>query len=122
MSSSEKVVVIGASTNPSRYSYKAALALKQSGHNPYLIGLKNGEVNGMPIHTGRPNVENVDTVTMYVGPARQPELYEYILGLQPKRIIFNPGTENQDFMVMAKEKGIEVIAACTLVMLSLDNF
>lgn len=122
MSKKEKVLIVGASTNPDRYSYKATHALLRAGHSPVLIGVKEGEVAGQKIQKGQPNFTGIDTITLYVGPKHQPALYDYLLGLQPKRIIFNPGTENQEFMELATQKGVEVVAGCTLVMLSLDNF
>jgi predicted CoA-binding protein len=88
------------------------------------VGIKTGEVFGNKILDikQKPKIENVDTVTLYIGPQRQPEWYDYILGLNPKRIIFNPGTENEEFEKMAEDKGIEALEACTLVMLRSRQF
>jgi predicted CoA-binding protein len=88
------------------------------------LGIKTGEVFGNPILDikQKPEIDNVDTVTLYIGPQRQPEWYDYILGLNPKRIIFNPGTENDEFEKMAEDKGIEALQACTLVMLRSRQF
>tara|TARA_Y100000782_G_scaffold102998_1_gene119802 strand:+ start:5201 stop:5563 length:363 start_codon:yes stop_codon:yes gene_type:complete len=118
----KKTVVIGASNNPQRYAWMASERLQRNGHEVVAVGIKNGECAGIPIHKDRPQVEEVDTVTMYVGPQNQPAYYDYILSLNPERIIFNPGTENMEFMRMAKDKGIEVEAACTLVMLAADTY
>lgn len=122
MGKAEKVVVLGASTNPDRYAYKAAVALKSRGHNPVLVGLKEGEVNGMNIQTGTPEISDVDTVTLYIGPKRQPAIYDFVLSLNPRRVVFNPGTESDEFIQLVQKNGIEAQTACTLVMLSLDTF
>lgn len=117
-----KTVVIGASENPERYSYKAVRSLHKHGKEVVGVGLKAGEIDGIKILDGKPAISDVDTVTLYVGPANQPAWYDYILSLKPKRIIFNPGTENPEFEKRAKENGIEVVEACTLVMLSIGNY
>lgn len=122
MDQGKKTVVLGASTNPERYSNKATLSLKKAGHHPVLVGLREGDIEGIPILTGKPEIEDVDTVTLYVGPSRQPELYDYILSLRPKRIIFNPGTENDELAQLAEKEGVETEQACTLVLLSLGNY
>ena len=119
---SKKTVVIGASTNAERYSYKATERLKDHGHEVVPVGLKEGEIHGLQILTGQPEVQNVHTVTMYVGPQNQPSYYQYILGLHPKRVVFNPGTENPEFEEMLVKSGIEPVEACTLVMLSVGNY
>lgn len=115
----KKTVIIGATTNPSRYAYFAAERLTSAGHDIVPVGIKKGEVFGVEILDIResPDVKNVDTVTMYLGPQNQPEYYDYIVGLKPKRIIFNPGTENPELVKKAQEAGIETEYACTLVML-----
>lgn len=115
-------VVIGASPNPDRYSYKATVSLLNYGHKVYPIGLRSGSINSVSIITERPEIQNVDTVTMYVGPQNQLGWEDYILSLNPKRIIFNPGTENPEFKAKAEALGIECIEACTLVMLSIGNY
>lgn len=117
-----KTLVLGASENPDRYSYRAVLTLLQHEEEVVAIGLKAGEINGVKIQIGTPTIENVDTITLYIGSKNQPEYYDFIFSLMPKRIIFNPGTENQTFEKMAEEKGIEVLNACTLVMLSIGNY
>lgn len=116
---SKKTVIIGATTNPARYAYFAADRLTNSGHEIVPVGIKKGELFGEEILDIResPKVEDVDTVTLYLGPKHQPEYYNYLLGLNPNRIIFNPGTENDELVKLANEKGIETENACTLVML-----
>jgi len=119
---SKKTVVIGASDNPDRYAYKATEMLTNHGHAVIPVGLTNGQIGNIAILKDKPSVTNVDTVTLYVGYKNQPFWYDYILGLKPKRIIFNPGTENPEFQKMAGEKGIDVQEACTLVLLSTGQY
>lgn len=118
----KKTLVLGASTNPSRYSNIATRRLTDAGHEVVPVGVKDGEIEGIEIIKGQPKVEAIDTVTLYLNPTRQKEFYEYILGLEPKRIIFNPGTENAELVNLAKSKGIETSIACTLVLLSVDEY
>ncbi len=115
----KKTVIIGATTNPSRYAYLAAGMLTEYNHEIVPIGLKKGEVFGKQILliNERPFVNNVDTVTLYIGPQHQPEHYDFILSLKPKRVIFNPGTENEEFEKLLETAGTETLQACTLVML-----
>ena len=94
--SNKKTVVIGASENEDRYANRAVRKLKAYGHDVVALGLREGQIEGVKIHKDKPVLENVDTVTMYVGEKNQPPLYDYILSLQPKRIIFNPGAENPE--------------------------
>lgn len=115
----KKTVIIGASSNPSRYAYIAARFLMEYNHEIVPVGNTNGSVFGREILDifKRPAIKDVHTVTMYICPRHQPEHYDYILGLKPKRIIFNPGAENDEFIKRAEEQGVEVLEACTLVML-----
>lgn len=115
----KKTVIIGATPNRGRYAFLAAQMLKEYQHEIVPVSIKTGEVLGHQIIDLRKKIpiDNVDTVTMYVGPHNQPEWYDYILSLKPKRIIFNPGTENDEFETMAEAKGIETVEGCTLVML-----
>lgn len=115
----KKTVIIGATPDPSRYAYLAAQMLTSYGHEIVPLSIKTGTVSGVEIRDirQRPPIEGVDTVTLYIGPQRQPEWYDYILGLKPKRIIFNPGTENDVFEKMAEEQSVEALQACTLVLL-----
>ncbi|UOQ51784.1 CoA-binding protein [Hymenobacter cellulosivorans] len=118
----KKTLVLGASDNPARYSYRAVHQLQRHGHEVVPVGIRKGQVAGLDIHTDRPTGEDIDTVTLYVGPQNQPAWYDYILDLKPKRIIFNPGTENEELERMAQERGIRTEEACTLVMLSIGNY
>lgn len=119
---SKKTVVLGASPNPERYSYLAVNKLVAHGHEVVAIGKRNGVVNKTAIVTGQEPVENVDTVTLYMNPTNQVPYYDYILSLHPKRIIFNPGTENDELETMANKQGIETMEGCTLVMLSTGQY
>lgn len=120
----KKTVILGATPNPSRYAFFAAERLINHEHPIVPVGIKKGEVGGHPILDLRekPHVEDVDTVTLYINPTNQQEWEEYILSLNPKRIIFNPGTENNRLQSKAAEKGIETLYACTLVMLSAGTY
>ena len=118
----KRTIVLGASTNPTRYSYKAVHQLNANGFETIPVGIKKGAIDGIDIQNGTPDIENVDTITLYLNPKRQEQYYDYILGLNPKRIIFNPGTENPTLINLAKSKGIEIEIACTLVMLSVGNY
>ncbi len=118
MAGSKKTVVLGASDNPSRYSYLAVKKLRSHQHPVVAIGKRSGKVGDVEIIKDHQPVDSVDTITLYLNPANQREYYDYILELSPNRIIFNPGTENDDLMRRAKENGIEPVVGCTLVMLS----
>ena len=122
MSESKKTVIIGASDNSNRYSYIAANRLVAHGHEVVPIGIKKGRVAGLDIITEHPALEQVDTITMYINLQRQPAYYDYILSLHPKRVIFNPGTENDELEEMLQQQGIQTMEACTLVMLSTGQF
>lgn len=124
MEKSKKTVILGASKNPSRYAHTAAIMLKERDIDFVPVGIKAGETSGEKILNlwEKPVLSDVHTVTLYIGPQNQAEWYDYILSLKPKRIIFNPGTENQDLMDMAKSKDIEIVPACTLVLLSTGQF
>ncbi|MDB6132614.1 MAG: CoA-binding protein [Verrucomicrobiales bacterium] len=115
---SKKTLVLGSSTNPSRYSHLAVRKLVQYGHEVIAVGRKPGQILSVEIQTGMPPAEGVDTVTLYLNPVNQCPFHDYILGLKPRRIIFNPGTENPELKSLAEAAGIETLAACTLVMLS----
>lgn len=115
-------LVIGASEKPERYSNKAIRKLKQHGHKIAAIGNRSGSVDGIPFSTERTSFQDIDTVTLYIGPAHQDEYMDYVISLKPQRIIFNPGTENEDFERKAKEHGIETMEACTLVLLGTGQY
>ena len=117
-----KTLVMGATERPGRYANLAAHSLLRHGHAIEMVGLKAGQIDGNPIQTGQPAIDNVDTITMYVGPQNQPPLYEYIKSLKPRRVIFNPGAENPAFQAQLRAEGIEPIEACTLVMLSVGSY
>jgi len=118
----KKTLILGATPDESRYANLAANRLVRSGHNIVNVGLREGVVAGVPIEKPETIHDDIDTVTLYVGPAHQKELYDYILATHPKRIIFNPGTENSELKRLANEKGIETEYACTLVMLSIGQY
>ena len=120
----KKTVVIGATNDPNRYAYKAAHMLHEHGHEFVPVGIRKGNVLGKEILNIRdvPKLKDVDTITLYINPMRQKPWYDYILSLLPKRIIFNPGTENPEFQKLANEQGIETEYACSLVMLSTGQF
>ncbi len=124
MSDSKKTVIIGATTNKGRYAFMAAERLDGANIDFVPVGIKKGEVLGKSILQLRekPAVTDVHTVTMYIGPQNQPEWYNYILSLHPKRILFNPGTENETFQNMARQQNIEVVEGCTLVMLGVGTY
>jgi hypothetical protein len=115
---SKKTLVIGASTNPDRYSYKAINYLQRYNHEVVAIAQKNGEVNGLEFLTGFPEIGDIDTVALYINKEIQKGYYDYILSLRPKRIIFNPGTENSELEEMASCNDIEPVQGCVLVMLT----
>ncbi len=118
----KNTLVIGASENPERYANKAIRMLRAHDFPVFAVGLRSGVVEDVSIQTGLPSFHNVDTVTLYVGPANQSAYYDYILSLKPARIIFNPGTENPTFEAKAREAGITCLQACTLVMLSIGAY
>ncbi len=115
----KKTVIIGSSTNPSRYAFLAAEMLTSHGHEIVPVGIRKGEIFGVNIQDLRqkPEIKDVDTVTLYIGRRHQPEWYDYIISLKPRRIIFNPGTENEDFLNRVNDSGAEAMEACTLVLL-----
>ena len=118
----KKTVVLGASQNPSRYSYLAIQRLRAHQHPVIAIGKREGKIGDQPIIKEHPEMNDIDTVTLYLNPQNQKPYYDYILSLHPKRIIFNPGTENDELAEMAAEKGIQPLEACTLVMLSTGQY
>jgi predicted CoA-binding protein len=117
-------LIVGATDNPERYAYRAA-DLLQAKEVPFIpIGIKKGVVFGEEILDLRqkPALKGIHTITLYLGPSNQVEWIDYLIGLGPKRIIFNPGTEHPEFFLKAKAAGIEVLEACTLVMLTTGQF
>ncbi|HAO46618.1 MAG TPA: CoA-binding protein [Ferruginibacter sp.] len=120
--SAKKTLVIGASENPARYSNLAIKRLLHYQHPVVAIGKKKGTVGPVEIETEQKNFDDVDTVTMYLNPQRQQEYYHYILSLHPRRIIFNPGAENEELEELARKNGIQPMEACTLVLLNTGQF
>lgn len=115
-------LVLCASINPSRYSFKAIQLLSKHGHKVIAVGRDMGEINGVIILSAIPQNIEVDTVTLYVNPAHQAMYYNELIALKPRRIIFNPGTENDELMQLALDNGIEVEVACTLVLLNTGQY
>lgn len=118
----KETLVMGASENVQRYSNMAIRKLKQFGHDVKAYGLRKGEVDGVEIVTELLPYGKLDTVTLYLNPTNQQPYYDYILGLKPKRVIFNPGTENPDFYEKLTENGIGFEEACTLVLLNTKQY
>ncbi len=117
-----KTLVIGASENPARYSHKAVKMLRLCDHEVVAYGLRTGKILDTPIQTYWPEKNSIETITLYIGPQRQPDYYDKILEINPKRIIFNPGTENPELIALAQNAGIETVLDCTLVMLQSGTF
>ncbi|MBU0697497.1 MAG: CoA-binding protein [Bacteroidetes bacterium] len=118
----KKTLILGATTNTSRYAYLAAQRLTAHGHPIINAGIKVGEVAGQPIEKPEIIHSDIDTVTLYLGANHQKDYYDYVLNTKPKRIIFNPGAENPELEELAKEQGIETMEACTLVLLSTNQY
>lgn len=119
---SKKTLVIGASLKPARYSNIAINRLKQHNHEVKAYGLKMGEVAGVAIDTELIPYQNIDTITLYLNPKRQEAYYDYIVGLKPNRVIFNPGTENPEFYKLLEAHNINYEVACTLVLLGTGQY
>ena len=117
-----KTLVIGASTNKERYSYKAIHSLVDKSHQVVAIGAKKGMAFDIPIETEKLDFHAVDTVTLYLNSKAQQDYYDYILSLKPRRVIFNPGTENPDFYKILEENNIQYEVACTLVLLATNQY
>jgi len=122
MNDKKKTLVLGASDNPSRYSFLAMQRLKSHGHPVVAVGKKHTLVNDITIETEKKVFDDIDTVTLYLNPAHQQEYYDYILSLKPRRIIFNPGAENEELEELAKQQQIKTMDACTLVLLSTGQY
>ena len=118
----KKTLVLGASTKPDRYAFKAINKLVEKGHTVLAIGQNTGEVAGVKIYTKAIPVKNIDTVTLYLNPTRQREYYNYIIEAQPKRVVFNPGTENPEFYQLLELNNIKSEVACTLVLLATNQY
>ncbi len=118
----KKTIVIGASTKTDRYSHMAVNRLKAYGHEVVALGIKEGMIGEVSIRIDKPELNDVDTVTLYLNPLAQKDWYEYILRTKPTRIIFNPGTENFELATLAASNGIQTTEACTLVLLSTNQY
>ena len=118
----KKTLVLGATARADKYANIAINKLVDGGHSVVAIGQQTGEVAGVKIQTKTVPVKNIDTVTLYLNPKNQREYYNYIIEAQPKRVIFNPGTENPEFYQLLKSNNIEVEVACTLVLLSTNQY
>lgn len=117
-----KTLVIGASTKPERYSFKAINRLVEAGHSVEALAIKPGNTAGVEFRTAKDPLEGIHSVTLYVSAKHQPEYYDYIISLRPKRVIFNPGTENREFQDKLEQEGIEALEACTLVLLTTNQY
>jgi len=117
-----KTLVIGATTNKERYAYKAIHNLVGKSHQVVAIGAKKGMALDVTIETEKIPFKGIDTVTLYINPKIQREYYDYIISLEPRRVIFNPGTENPEFYTLLEENNIESEVACTLVLLATNQY
>jgi len=115
-------LIIGASDKPQRYAYKALHLLRKYNHNVFAIGRRNMNVGGVEVHTNQQSFSDIHTVTLYLSAKYQVEYYDYIIGLKPERVIFNPGTENPEFYSKLEDENIKVEEACTLVLLSTNQY
>lgn len=122
MIKNKKTLVLGATTKPERYAFKAVNMLVDKGHSVLALGQNAGEVAGVKIQTKAIPLKNIDTVTLYLNPTRQRDYYNYIVEAKPKRVIFNPGTENPEFYQLLKLNDIKVEVACTLVLLATNQY
>jgi uncharacterized protein len=118
----KKTLVLGASTKPDRYAFKAITMLVEKGHSVLAIGQNTGEVAGVKIYTKVIPLSKINTVTLYLNPVRQRDYYNYILEAKPKRVVFNPGTENPEFYQLLELNNIKVEVACTLVLLATNQY
>ena len=118
----KSTLVLGASVNPDRYANRAIKSLRRYGHPVYAIGLREGNVADVSIQKGRPDLKNIDTVTLYMSAKNQEQYYDYIVSLKPNRIIYNPGAENDELEKLAEKNNIENIQACTLVLLATNQY
>ncbi len=118
----KKTLVLGATSKPEKYAFRAITNLVDKGHSVLAIGQTAGEVAGIKIQTKAIPLKNIDTVTLYLNPARQREYYNYIIASQPKRVIFNPGTENPEFYQLLTLNNISYEIACTLVLLATNQY
>ena len=118
----KKTLVLGASLNPDRYSNMVVKRLLLNNINVKAIGSKTGAIDKVLIEKDFISFNNIHTVTLYLNSVRQRDYYDYIISLNPKRVIFNPGTENEEFYLLLKNESIDYIEACTLVLLSTNQY
>ena len=118
----KKTLVLGASNNPERYSYKAVQKLREKRIPVTAVGNRTGIIGDVPIHPEPVPAEGIDTITLYLNAEKQVMYYDYILSLNPRRILFNPGTENPELEDIARKQGILTLEACTLVLLSIGRY
>ena len=118
----KKTLVLGASLNPERFSYMAVRKLTYAGIPVVAVGLREGMVCGIRVEKPFPKFEGIHTVTIYIGPRNLTAYYDYIIGLHPVRVIFNPGTESPEFADRLMASGIAVEYGCTLIMVSNHTF
>jgi predicted CoA-binding protein len=117
-----KVLILGASDNPERYSYRAMSLFQHHGYPVALVGNKNKEVQGLPIHQAFPPEFSPEVITLYVGPANQRHWYDAILNSGARKVIFNPGTESKELQALLDQHQIAWEEACTLVLLNTNQF
>lgn len=122
MTKNKKTLVLGATSKPEKYAFKAISLLVEKGHSVVAIGQNSGEVAGVKIKTKAIPLKNIDTITLYLNPVRQRDYYNYIVEAKPKRVVFNPGTENPELYQLLELNGIQVEVACTLVLLTLNQY
>ncbi len=116
------MMVLGAVENPDRFSCKAVKSLDRNGYDVVAVGLQEGYIKDIEILTGMPGVDDVDTVLLYMGKKKQEAYYDYLVSLNPRRVIFNPGTENPELQEILGEKGVEVVVDCALIMINTGSF
>jgi len=121
-SDTKKTLVLGASPNPARYSFLAINKLREHDHPVIAVGKKNSVVAGVPVQSEIAPIADLDTVTMYLNTENQKNYYDYILSQHPRRVIFNPGAENPEFEKLLADNGINVLEACTLVLLGTGQY
>jgi len=122
MTKNKKTLIIGATTKPEKAAFKAIEMLVAKGHSVLALGQNSGEVAGIKINTKAIPVKNIDTISLYINPSRQRDYYNYIVETKPKRVLFNPGTENPEFYQLLELNNIKFEAACTLVLLTLNKY
>ena len=115
-------LVIGASSKPQKHSYQVIKYLKKNNYKVFALGLRQDRIEDIQIHTGFPEFQNIHTVLLYIGPLKQIKYYEYIISLNPKRIVFNPGTINPEFINLAKKNNIHVIVDCAINLISNKSY